>query len=115
MTEFMFLYSGGDPEWMNASEEEKKAAMEKWGAWMANLQAKDQLSTGGSPLHYTGKRLDSDGVVTDLAAAELKEMVTGYSIVRAKDYDEAVEIARTCPIFQYPGCIVEVREVPQMG
>lgn len=116
MKEYVFLYSGGDPDWMkNASEEEMKAKMAKWGAWMAKLQEKDQLSTGGSPLQFSGKKLDSDGVVTDIAASEFKEMVTGYSIVKANNYDEAVEIAKICPIFEYPGCTVEIREVPQMG
>lgn len=116
MKEYVFLYKGGDPEWMkNTSDEEKKATMDKWGAWMANLQEQDKLSSSGSPLQFDGKRLTSDGVATDIAAAELKEMVTGYSVVRATDYAEAVEIAKVCPIFEYPGCSVDIREVPQMG
>lgn len=116
MKEYVLLYKGGDPEWLkNTSDEDKKATMEKWGAWMANLQEQDQLSSGGSPLQFNGKRLTSDGVVTDLAAAELKEMVTGYSVIRAQDYEAAVEIAKVCPIFEYPGCSVEIRAVPHMG
>ena len=116
MKEYMFLYKGADPDWMkNASDEEKKATMEKWGEWMGNLQQQYKLSSGGSPLQFSGKRLTSDGVVTDIAAAELKEMVTGYSVVRAENYEDAIEIAKACPIFEYPGCSVDIREVPKMG
>ncbi|EGU60710.1 YCII-related protein, partial [Vibrio nigripulchritudo ATCC 27043] len=59
--------------------------------------------------------VNADGVVTDIAAIEFKELVSGYSIVKAESYDEAVEITKTCPIFNHPGCSVEVREIMQMG
>ena len=49
--------------------------------------------------------------MTDIAASEFKELVSGYSIVLAKDIDEAVAIAKDCPIFNYPEIVVEVREV----
>lgn len=116
MREFMLIYQGGDPDWaQNASPEEMGAAMERWGAWMGELSAQDKLVTGGSPLHYSGKNISADQLVTDIAASELKELVSGYSIVKATDIDEAVAMAKLCPIFNYPGVRVQVREVQQMG
>jgi hypothetical protein len=116
MKDFMLLYKGTSPEWRKSSSKEQIAAqMEKWGAWMAKLQKTDQLVAGGSPLEYAGKRMTKGGnVVTDIAAAEMKELVTGYSIVRAKDADEAVAIAKECPIFRMDDAVVEVREVMKM-
>lgn len=112
MKEFMLIYKGGDPEWMkNSSQEEKAASMARWGAWMGALQEKEQLASGGSPLEFSGKRLKQDGVVTDISASEFKELVTGFSIVRATDIDEAISITQDCPIFNYPDITVEVREV----
>ena len=112
MQEYMLIYKGGDPEWMNnTSEEEMADSMERWGQWMGALEEKDQLSSGGSPLHYSGKSLTKDGIVTDISASEFKELVTGFSIVKASDMDEAVSIAKECPIFSYPDITVEVREV----
>lgn len=112
MQQFMLLYKGGDPDWMEkTSPEEMAASMEKWGAWMAELEQKGQLETGGSPLAYTGKSLTKEGVVTDIASTELKELVSGYSIVKAKDMHEAIAIARDCPIFNYPDITVDIREV----
>jgi hypothetical protein len=116
MNEYMLIYQGGDPDWAkNTTPAEMAAAMEGWGAWMGDLQAQDKLVTGGSPLHYSGKKISADKVVTDIAASELKELVSGYSIVKASNINEAVELAKSCPIFHYPNVTVQVREVQQMG
>jgi len=112
MNDFMLIYKGGDPEWMeNTSQEEMAASMEQWGAWMGMLEKKEQLVSGGSPLEYSGNSIDQDGVVTDLSSAELKELVSGYSIIKANNIDEATAIAKECPIFNYPNITVEVRQV----
>jgi hypothetical protein len=115
MKEFMFVYKGGDPKWMaTATAEEKQAVMAKWGAWFESLGKKGQLVAGGSPLEPGGKRLKKDGVVTDIAASEFKELVSGYSIVKAASDEEAVAIARECPIFRQEGASLEVRTVIAM-
>lgn len=114
MKDYMLIYAGGDPDWaQNTPPEEMAASMERWGVWMAKLQQDNQLVSGGSPLHYGGKRI-KDGIVTDIAAAEFKELVSGYSVISANDMDEAIKIAKACPIFEYPDITVDVREVQQM-
>ena len=65
----------------------------------------------GSPLQYSGKRVNQDGVVTDILASEFKELVSGFSIIKANDIVGAISIAKECPIFSYPNITVEVREV----
>jgi hypothetical protein len=52
--------------------------------------------------------------LTDLAAAELKELVSGYSIIKAEDYEQAAAIARECPIFAGPNTSLEIRVVAAM-
>ncbi|MGF1768858.1 YciI family protein [Enterovibrio makurazakiensis] len=116
MKEFMFIYQGGDPDWMkNTSSEEMAAIMKCWEDWMTKLQEADQLVTGGSPLHFEGKRVTPDMVITDIAAAEFKELVSGYSIVRADSLEEAAELGKSCPIFQSPGVSLEIRQVVKMS
>ncbi len=114
MKEFMLIYRGGKREWMKAPAEQRQAAMAAWGKWMEELSARGQLVTGGSPLEYEGKRVAADGVITDIAASELKELVSGYSIVKAKDYDEAVQMARACPVLVSGDSTVEVRLIIQL-
>jgi hypothetical protein len=112
MKDFMFIYRGGDPKWMaTASAEEKQAVMAKWGEWMGVLSEKGRLVSGGSPLSYDGKRVTKDGVITDISASEVKELVSGYSIVKAANYDEAAGLARECPIFLHEGTTLEVRAI----
>lgn len=116
MNEYMLIYNGGDPDWAdNTSPEEMNSAMARWTDWMDSLQQQDRLVTGGSPLHYSGKRLTRDGLVTDIPAAEFKELVSGYSIVKAESIDEAIELAKDCPIFEHGDIKVEVREILQIG
>ena len=112
----MLIYKGGGPDWMkNTSKEDMAASMERWGAWMADLEKKGQLTNGGSPLEFSGKLISSEGVITDMAMSEFNELVTGYSIVKADDIQGACELALACPIFNYPNITVEVRQVPDMG
>ena len=116
MQEFMLIYKGGDPDWhVNATEEDMAKNMQAWEAWMSDLSEKGQLISGGDPLHYEGKRLDANKLVTDIAASEFKELVSGYSVVAAANIDAAVEIAKSCPIWQYPGTTLEVRQIQKMA
>ena len=114
MEEYMLIYRGGDPAWMTRPAEEKQATMAKWGAWFSKLSEKGQLVNGGSPLQFSGKRLTKAGVVTDIAASELKELVSGYSVVKAKSYDEAVALSKECPILATEGAWIEIRAVAPM-
>jgi hypothetical protein len=115
MKEFMLIYKGGDPKWMaTATPAERQAVMASWGTWLGQLGEKGQLVTGGSPLEFTGKRVKKDGVVTDIAASEVKELVSGYSIIKAESYDHAATTARDCPLFRIDGAVVEIRAVVAM-
>ena len=53
-------------------------------------------------------------VISDGIAAESKEAVGGFFIVNAATMDEAVNIARTCPMFNYGGQL-EVRQIARLN
>ncbi len=121
MTEYLFLYKGGDPEFKkNAKPEDMQAIMEKWGKWIAGLEASGNLSTGGDPLEGFGKTVTPDGVVTDMSLAEVKEIVGGYSIIKADSIEQATEIAKTCPAIDKDSACsshesyIEVRPIMKM-
>jgi hypothetical protein len=48
--------------------------------------------------------------VTDGPYAEVKDVVGGYTLIEARDLDEAAELSKGCPVFERNG-FVEVRPV----
>ena len=114
MSNFLYLFRGGDDSFNKLSQEEKQAHMEVWGKWMGELQEKGKL-LDGLPLAPDGRVVENRGeVVTNGPYAEGAELVGGYLIVSASDLDEATEISRGCPIFDYEGSVVEIREIVDM-
>lgn len=116
MKDYMLIYHGGDPAWMeHLTPEQIGGVMAAWGEWMEKLAEGGNLVNGGAPLHVGGKRLSSDGVITDIPASEFKELVSGYSIIKANSIEEALELAKSCPVFSDPAVVLEVREVQELS
>ena len=114
MSNFLYLFRGGDDAYNEMTQEERQAHMQVWGSWMGELQQKGQL-VDGLPLSEDGKVVRNRGeIVTNGPFVEGAEMVGGYLIVTARSLDEAVEISKGCPIFDYNGSFVEVREILSM-
>jgi len=112
MSEFLYLFRGGDARNLESSPERLQEHMGKWMKWMEELGKAGKM-TGGLPLKNEGKTVKNRGVVTDGPFAEGKEIVGGYMIINAKDINEATEISKDCPIFEFDGT-VEVREIQSM-
>ena len=92
MANYMLLYSGGS---MPESQEEQQAVMQAWGAWFGSLGS--NLVDGGNPTTGQAKTIASDGSVSDGAAGMA---ASGYSIIKANSLDEAVQMAKGCPVLQ---------------
>ena len=113
MSEFVFLYRGGvEP---GRSPESAQQTMQKWMAWLKQLGAKGHLKDQGQPLERTGRLVKGKRkTVTDGPFAEAKDVVGGYTLIEARDLDQAVELSKGCPIFEADGA-VEVRPVMKMN
>ncbi|HEY4379734.1 MAG TPA: YciI family protein [Acidobacteriaceae bacterium] len=112
MTEFIYLYRGGDSP---TSPAEGQQEMQLWMGWMKELGEKGHLKAIGSPLEKTGKLVSGKTkVVSDGPFAEAKDLIGGYTLVTASDIDQAVELSKGCPIFRRGGA-VEVRPILQMN
>jgi hypothetical protein len=112
MAEFIYLYRGGE---RGESPAEWQQQMQKWMAWMKDLGEKGYLKAIGSPLEKTGKLVSGrQKVVSDGPFAEAKDVIGGYTLVEAKDIEEATELSKGCPIFLTNGA-VEVRPILQMN
>jgi len=74
--------------------------MERWQAWAAKLAAAGQKVGGQKLRDEGGKQLARAGgkvAATDGPYAETKELVGGYYLINARNYDDAVAIAAECP------------------
>ena len=108
MTEFTYLFRGRQT---SGSPEQRQKHMEKWVAWMKELNGKGIIKNPGHPLDFTGKVVNGDQkIVKDGPYVEAKDVVGGFIVVEAKDIDHAVEISKGCPILDVGGS-VEVRPV----
>ncbi|KAA2239599.1 transcription initiation protein [Chitinophaga agrisoli] len=90
------------------SPEELQAHLRRWREWFNTLTAEDRLARPAQPWEGKGKVLKHDKSVTDGPYAEIKESIGGLVIIKAADYDEAVEIAKGSPILELGGT-VEIR------
>jgi hypothetical protein len=115
MAKFILLFRGGVHHAYNANEsQEGMDHMKEWMEWMGGLHQKGILLSA-DPLLPTGKQLIGSGKKNvDGPYVSEGDQVGGYLIVNAADIDEAVEIAKGCPIFKEEGK-VEVRPIQQMG
>jgi hypothetical protein len=92
------------------TEEQMIVYMEQWMNWIDNISKKGQLAEGGNHLSADGKVLRPNNMMSDGPYAVNNESVAGYIIILAKDINDAILIAKKCPILQGEGTSVEVRE-----
>ena len=112
MSEYVFLYRGGET---GRSPERIQQSMQKWMAWFKDMTEKGHVKNQGQPLERAGKLVKgSQKAVVDGPIAETKDVIGGYSIIEAKDLNEAVELSKGCPILEVEGA-VEVRPVMQLN
>jgi hypothetical protein len=108
MSEFLYLYRGGET---GRSPERMQEMMQKWMAWLKDLGQKGYIKDQGQPLERAGKFVKgSRKTVTDGPYAETKDIIGGYTLIEARDLEQAVELSKGCPIFEVEGG-VEVRPV----
>ena len=95
MKKFVFVYYGKSVRPEDIRKEDVTKTMEKWMAWFDTF--KDKIVDGGNPFAPGAKSVTAKGVETIPAD---KWPATGYTIINAKDMDEATKIAKGCPVFE---------------
>jgi hypothetical protein len=113
MNEFVYLYRS--PAAAPPSPQQMQERMQRWSAWLKDLEKKGHLAAIGQPLQPTTGAVvkDKKGTVSDGPYAETKDIVVGYSLISASSLEQAASLAAGCPIFEQGG-VVEVRPVLKM-
>ncbi len=102
MAKYLLVYHGGGD---GAPTEKEMAA---WGNWFGQLGP--AIVDGGNPVGAT-KTLAKDGSSSDGGGAN---PASGYSILQAGSLDEALTLAKGCPILAGGGS-VEICETIDVG
>jgi hypothetical protein len=113
MHDFMLLFRASEAEHHEHMGTREKAAetMRAWLAWVRELEANGHLTDAGQPLECSGTMVwGTNKVVVDGPYVEAKDLVLGFMIVRSPGLDQAVTLAKGCPILEGYGS-VEVRPV----
>jgi hypothetical protein len=113
MEKFMLIFHGGQLPEEQRTPETMQAGMGKWMTWIDKL-AKAGKYVAGEPLMPGGKLISgSSKGVTDGPYTEGKEIVGGFFIVNAADYNEAVALCDDYPDYENGGK-VQVRQIMKM-
>ena len=111
MKEFMMIFIGAaDYADLGLSPEEIQNRMGKWFAWNDKMEKAGYLRSGNALTPQVRRITGENRTATDLTSAETKEIVGGYYLVEAKDFDAVQEIAQDFPDYDL-GSIVEIREI----
>jgi hypothetical protein len=114
MNEFTLIYRNEQNPDVQFSPEQMQNILKQWRDWMGGIAAQNKLANPGNRLGFEGAVVRKGGLVTDGPYAEIKEMISGYSIVQTETLEEAIELAKGCPIFNAGGT-VEVRAIIPMN
>lgn len=113
MGRFLLLFHDAPDDFLPYREQELREIYAEYAAWRdalvregRHLDSNKLCFEGGRSLRGRGGRVR----VTDGPFTEAKEVIGGYTLIRAQDYDEAVAVARECPQLRY-GQWIEVRAV----
>jgi hypothetical protein len=117
---YLFLTYLDEKAWHSLSEAERQKIMAEPTRHVEQLRANGKF-LGGAPLHpaslgSTVRICDDKRLITDGPFAETREQVGGYTLIEAKDRDEAIAIAGDFlgPSAQALSVIIEVRAVAEM-
>jgi hypothetical protein len=109
MSQFMLLLYDDPSGWRKLSPEEMQRAVEKYVAWAAKPFNKDSKRLGedaGRVIRSKNGRPHT----TDGPYSETKEVLGGFYLIEAADYNEAVARSLDHPHLEYGGTI-EVRQL----
>jgi hypothetical protein len=114
---YMFITYLDEKAWLSLSESEQQQKMAEAMPHVQLLIASGKF-LGGAPLHPTStgatvRVREGKPLVTDGPFAETREQIGGYTLIEAKDMDEATRIAAGFLGTRSPS-IIEVRQIVEL-
>jgi len=113
MKDFLLIFRTDYNVIQQRNESEAQANMKQWMDWLGDISSKNKLIDRGNRLDNSGRIVKPNDVVTNGPYSDIKESIGGYSLIKADNYEDAVAMAKGCPVLTTGGN-VEVREIVTM-
>ncbi len=111
MAKFLMLLHETPGAFDGKSHDENQQIVQKYVAWVEKMQSQGKMHEHAKLRDEGGRTLRKDAssvLVTDGPYSETKEVIAGYFVIEADNYDQAVKLAEDCPHLTYGG--VTLRE-----
>lgn len=110
--EFMLVFRYEPKGNYQSTEVEMNEMHQQWGAFIGNIAIQEKL-VSTHQLGFEGKQIFADHSIAEGIHISDNQTLGGNMIVTANNIDEAVEMAKNCPILLMGGA-VEVRAIQSM-
>jgi hypothetical protein len=110
MEKFMLIVRADLEKLRKIPEEERYADWPDMLGWVKSL-ADSGIRIEGAPLSISGSLVSKNEVRSDGPFIESKEGILGYDVIYAENFEDAVAIAKTCPMVMQGLAIRDVRQL----
>lgn len=110
--EFMLAFRYEPSSDYQPTQAEMNQMHQKWGAFIGSIAIQEKL-VSTHQLGFEGKQILPNKTIVEGIHIADKQTLGGNMIVRANTLDEAVEMAKDCPILSMGGT-VEIRNIQPM-
>ena len=114
MSEFLLLLHELQDGFADYSPEAMQAVVEKYTAWAQGLDQQGKIIESRKLKDDGGRlvRQGENGMTLDGPFSETKEVIGGFFLIKASDYDEALAICANCPHLEYG--TIQLREIDRV-
>ena len=96
---------------LNADSQASESAtddMHVMDQWIQSLRESGKYSSGGS-FSMNNQHVGRDHVVANYSYHDMKDGISGYDVILAENLNEAISIAKTCPLVKKGIALYEIR------
>ena len=76
--------------------------------WIQSLRESGKYNSGGT-FSMKNQHVSKDHVVANYSYHEMKEGISGYDVILSENLNEAISIAKTCPLVMKGIALYEIR------
>ncbi|MGH3926891.1 MAG: YciI family protein, partial [Pseudonocardiaceae bacterium] len=109
MPKFILLPMDNPADFAGLAPEEIQGIIQRYQAWSSKLRNGGHLLDSNKLRDAEGRvvrKVDGRTVVRDGPYTETKEVVGGYWLVQARNYDEVVELVQDCPHLEFGNLVI---------